>query len=79
MLDLYFFGITDIVKPVYNSPPWDPQKVAVVLRMQLARGFSIKISNKISLANFFWPLLTGCRCSEVAVNTGSTVHCNFES
>jgi hypothetical protein len=49
----YRLGVLEIankVKPVYNSQPWDPPKVAVVHRWSLCRGFSIKIGIKISLA-----------------------------
>jgi hypothetical protein len=63
------------VKPVYNDHPWDPPKVAVVQRWSVFGGFSIKIGIKISKIrpDLVWLLLTvGC-CSEVAINTGSTV------
>ena len=62
------------VKPVYNGHPWDPQKAAVVWRWQLFRGSSYK--TRVLMWDIWgsgWPLLTGGRCSEVAVNTGLTV------
>jgi hypothetical protein len=60
-------GYLYIVKPFYNSHPWDPTKVAVVHRWLLYRGFSIKIDIKISLAGLSfavvdrWPLFRGGR------------------
>ena len=48
--------------------------MAVVHRCPLFRGFSIKIAIKFHLAGLRRPLLAGGRCSEVAVNTGLTVH-----
>jgi hypothetical protein len=61
------------VKPVYNGHPWDPQKVAVVQSWPVFTGFSIKIGIKKAWPDLGWPLLTGGRYSEVAVNTGLTV------
>jgi hypothetical protein len=65
------FGCT--FKTVYSSHPWDPQKVAVVYRWLLCRGFSIKMVSKLAWRDFFWLLLRGSLFSEVAVNTGLTV------
>jgi hypothetical protein len=54
--------------------------MTVVHRWLLFRGFSIKIAIKFDLAGLRlavvgkWPLLAGGRCSEVAINTGLTVH-----
>ncbi len=55
------------VKPEYNSHPWDPQKVAVVHRWSLCRGFSIKITVSIEILGITlavldrWPLFRGGR------------------
>jgi hypothetical protein len=57
--------------------------VAVVQKWSFCRGFSIKIGVKISLPRLCpavvdrWPLLTGGRYSELAVNTGLTVQSNY--
>ncbi len=61
------------VKPVYNGHPWDPKKVAVAQSWPVFTGFSIKIGIKVAWPDLGWPLLTGGRYSEVAVNTGLTV------
>ncbi len=55
------------VKPVYNDHPWDPQKVAVVHRLLLCRGFSNKSAINVRLAGLSlavvnrWPLFRGGR------------------
>ena len=54
------FGCT--FKTVYSSHPWDPQKVAVVYRWLLCRGFSIKMVSKLAWRDFFWPMLIDGRC-----------------
>ncbi len=64
------FVITEFectVTSVYIGHPRDPQKVAVVYRWLLCRGFSIKIGIKTSLARLSlavvdrWPLFRGSR------------------
>ena len=66
------------VKPVYNGHTWDPKKVAVVQRLRhkwsLFTVYQYKIFKHWGSS---WPLQTGGRCSEVAVNTGLTVHLIF--
>ncbi len=63
------------IRPVYNGHPWDPQKEAAVQRLRhrwsLFTVYQYKILKNWSSS---WPLQTCGRCSEVAVNTGMTVH-----
>jgi hypothetical protein len=50
------------VKPVYNSHPWNPPKVAVVQRWPVFRSFAIKIGIRINLAVADrWPLFRSGR------------------
>ncbi len=56
------------VKPVYNGHPWDLKKVAV-----WKRGL-IKVRFWLAVDESNRPLLTGGRCSEVAVKAGLTVY-----
>ena len=68
------FAFKDTVKPVYNGHPWDPQKAAVVYRGgRYSEVSPIKLQLVWDVWGSGWPLLTGGRCSEVAVNTGLTV------
>jgi hypothetical protein len=50
--------------------------VAVVQSWPVFTGFSIKIGIKKAWPDLGWPLLTGGRYLEVAVNTGLTVFWN---
>jgi hypothetical protein len=36
--------VENTIKPVYNSHPWDPQKVAVVQRVAVVQGLVQNIS-----------------------------------
>ncbi len=49
------------VKRVYNGHPWDLKKVAVLHRCL------IKLRFRLAVDGSNWPLLTGGRCSQVAV------------
>jgi hypothetical protein len=40
-------------------------------------GFQSKLVSKLAWPEFAWPLLTGGRYSDVAVNTGLTVQSNY--
>ncbi len=66
------------VKPVYNGHPWDPEKVTVVQRVvvvqRLVQNTRLSCSMFIRAGDLGWSLLTGDRCSEVAVSTGLTVY-----
>jgi hypothetical protein len=60
-----------IVKPVYNDPPWVPQKVAVAQKS--LEVLQSKLVLKSVWPDLVWPLLTGGRYSEVVVKTGLIV------
>jgi hypothetical protein len=73
-----FISFLYTVKPVHNGHPWDPEKVAVVQRVAAVQGLvqnSRQSHSRFSRArDSDRSLLTGGRCSEVAVSTGLTVH-----
>jgi hypothetical protein len=73
----HVYSFCNAVKPVHNSHPWDPQKVAVVQRVAAGQGLvqnSRESHNRFSRAGDSGrSLLTGGRCSEVVVSTGLTV------
>jgi hypothetical protein len=72
---MFFYLFT--VKPVYNGHPWDPEKVTVVQRVavvqRLVQNTWLSCSMIIRAGDLGRSLLTGGRCSEVAVSTGLTV------
>ena len=72
-----FISFLYTVKPVHNGHPWDPEKVAVVQRVAAVQGLvqnSRQSHSRFSRArDSDRSLLTGGRCSEVAVSTGLTV------
>jgi hypothetical protein len=62
------------VKPVYKGHPWDPQKAAVAQSLRHSWSlFTVYYYKILENRGPSWPLQTGGRCSEVAVNTGLTV------
>ncbi len=63
----------NIVKPVYNGHPWDPQKGPLFRGGRYSEGTPIKLVWIWDVWGSGWPLLTGGRYSEVAVSTGLTL------
>jgi hypothetical protein len=68
-----------VVKLSYSQtclqrPPLGPQKSGRCTELAgLYRFFQLKLVLKVAWPDLGWPLLTGGRYSEVAVNTGLTV------
>jgi hypothetical protein len=52
---------------VYNGHPWDLKK------WPFDRGALIKVRFRLAIAELYWSLLTGGRCSEVVVKADLTV------